>query len=123
MNNCAFYSSCIEPQTDCGEGGYALGYGEKYCTRYLLDTHFSPAGVAWKTNVMHCLQESLVPLASESPAPTCDTVLNDAFDSHPHCYTEGPSICFLPPCRSARSSRWPPSPARASSSSRAPSSA
>ena len=95
--NCAFYSSCIERQTDCGEGGYALGYGEKYCTRYLLDTHFSPAGMAWRTNVMHCLQESLVPLASESPPSSCDTILNDAFDSHPRCYTEGPSICFLPP--------------------------
>jgi hypothetical protein len=27
---------------------------------------------------------------------TCDAITTFAFDSHPRCYTEGPSICFLP---------------------------
>jgi hypothetical protein len=27
---------------------------------------------------------------------TCSAITDFAFDSHPRCYTEGPSICFLP---------------------------
>jgi hypothetical protein len=92
---CAFYAACLEQVNPCGASGYALGYGEKYCSRYDVDHRFSAEGLAWRDNVLHCLQESLVSRLS-TPA-TCDDLTTFAFDSHPRCYTEGPSICFLPP--------------------------
>ena len=94
---CAFYSQCLESAFPCGESGYAIGYGEKYCSRYDVEAGFSAAGVVWRNAVLHCLQEKLVPLLEETSTLTCDGVTTFAFDSHPGCYTEGPSICFLPP--------------------------
>jgi hypothetical protein len=94
---CAFYSQCLETAFPCGESGYAIGYGEKYCSRYDVEAGFSAAGVVWRNAVLHCLQEKLVPLLSETSTLTCDGVTTFAFDSHPGCYTAGPSICFLPP--------------------------
>jgi hypothetical protein len=94
---CAFYADCLEARMPCGPGGYALGYGEKYCSRYDVDHHLSPEGLAWRDSVLHCLQESLVPVLAGAATMTCDALTTFAFDSHPRCYTEGPSICFLPP--------------------------
>jgi hypothetical protein len=94
--NCSFYSACVEHETACGESGYALGYGEKYCNAFKNLSSLSAKGVAWRDSVMHCLQEELVPY-SQTRA-TCDTILTTAFDSHPRCYTQPEaSICFLPP--------------------------
>jgi hypothetical protein len=94
---CAFYSACLEADMPCGESGYAVGYGEKYCSRFDVDPGLSPAGLAWRDAVLHCLQEALVPELAQVSTMTCDAITTFAFDSHPVCYTEGPSICFLPP--------------------------
>jgi hypothetical protein len=80
----------------CGAGGYALGYGEKYCSRYDVDVDLSPRGLVWRDAVLHCLQEALVPELAHVSSMSCDAITTFAFDSHPRCYTEGPSICFLP---------------------------
>lgn len=93
---CAFYSACLEVEDPCGPPGYALGYGEKYCSRYDVDNTFSAEGIVWRNAVLHCLQEALVPILSDA-SMTCDAITNFAFDSHPACYTASPSICFLPP--------------------------
>jgi hypothetical protein len=96
-DNCSFYSACVEPSTQCGESGYALGYGEKYCTAFKNLNTLSPVGMAWKSAVMLCLQEALVPFA-EGATATCAEVLETAFASHPRCYTQPEhSFCFLPP--------------------------
>jgi hypothetical protein len=92
---CAFYSACLEADDPCGASGYALGYGEKYCSRYDVDDTFSPEGIVWRNAVLHCLQEALVPVLGSS-SMTCDAITTFAFDSHPACYTATPSICFLP---------------------------
>jgi hypothetical protein len=94
---CAFYSACLEAAAPCGASGYALGYGEKYCSRYDVDDGFSPEGIVWRNAVLHCLQEALVPELPHASTMTCNAITTFAFDSHPRCYTEGPSICFLPP--------------------------
>jgi hypothetical protein len=94
---CAFYSACLEADMPCGTSGYAIGYGEKYCSRYDVDHRFSPQGLVWRDAVLHCLQESLVPELPKAPSMTCTAITDFAFDTHPRCYTEGPSICFLPP--------------------------
>jgi hypothetical protein len=80
----------------CGASGYALGYGEKYCSRYDVDVALSPQGIVWRDAVLHCLQGALVPELPRVSSMTCDAITTFAFDSHPRCYTEGPSICFLP---------------------------
>jgi hypothetical protein len=98
---CAFYADCLEAAMPCGASGYALGYGEKYCSRYDVDQGLSPAGLAWRDSVLHCLQEALVPMLSKATTMTCDAITTYAFDSHPRCYTQGPSICFLPPSDAA----------------------
>jgi hypothetical protein len=99
--NCSFYSACVEHETPCGEQGYALGYGEKYCTAF-ENISLSPRGESWKFSVMHCLQEALVPYSQPASTASCDTILNTAFASHPVCYTQpSNSICFLPPSDSA----------------------
>jgi hypothetical protein len=96
--NCSFYSACVDRQTSCGEGGYALGYGEKYCTAFKNINGLSSTGVAWRDSVMHCLQQELVPFAAPTSVATCSDILETAFDSHPRCYTRPEhSICFLPP--------------------------
>jgi hypothetical protein len=101
---CAFYAGCLERAVPCGEPGYALGFGEKFCTSF-RSTALSEAGEAWKANTMVCLQRALVPRVvatsafSTMPASksTCDAVSADAFASHARCYTEEQnSICALP---------------------------
>ena len=97
-DNCSFYSACVEPNIPCDEDGYALGFGEKYCTGF-KNASFSPKGDAWMVSVMYCLQKALVPYTMPAHASTSCADLQDfAFNSHPACYTKpGNSICFLPP--------------------------
>jgi len=93
--NCAFYLSCIEEQTPCGRSGYAEGYGEKYCYRFLNETGFSDRANRWRDATLTCLQKELVPFVGAKSA-SCQTIVDAAFDSHPRCYTqEGASICDL----------------------------
>jgi hypothetical protein len=96
--NCSFYGACVDAQTPCGDDGYALGYGEKYCTAFKNINGLTPRGSAWRDSVMHCLQEELVPFSDPSSTATCSEILDTAFASHPRCYTRPEnSICFLPP--------------------------
>jgi hypothetical protein len=96
--NCSFYSACVETRTSCGESGYALGYGEKYCTAFKNIDGLTAKGIAWRDSVMHCLQEELVDYTQPSSNATCDQIIDAAFASHPVCYTlPENSICFLPP--------------------------
>ncbi|NOU32695.1 MAG: hypothetical protein HOO96_32725 [Polyangiaceae bacterium] len=100
--NCAFYAGCLERSIPCGNDGYALAFGEKYCTAF-RNARLSAAGQKWMGGVMHCLQEELVPelpgrfTQSRADAATCKTTFDTAFASHPRCYAaEDNSICFLP---------------------------
>jgi hypothetical protein len=96
--NCAFYAACLDQNVPCGEGGYALGYGEKYCTGF-ANASFSAKGHVWMLSVMGCLQTALVPYTTAQHSnATCGEIEKVAFDSHPACYTKpSASICFLPP--------------------------
>ncbi len=100
--NCAFYAGCLERSIPCGNDGYALAFGEKYCTAF-RSARLSPAGARWMAGVMHCLQEELVSelpgrfAQSPAGAATCKATFDVAFASHPRCYAaEDNSICFLP---------------------------
>jgi hypothetical protein len=112
--NCAFYAQCLDKAVGCGEAGYALGFGEKYCNGFRR-TEFSAKGTVWVNSVMLCLQKALVPTvqsatngyrnASTAPstAQVCQATLDKAFASHPGCYTQPEaSICFLGPADIAK---------------------
>lgn len=108
--DCSWYSACLERAIPCGAEGYALGFGEKYCTAFRAGA-FSNAGKIWVTKVMQCLQRALVDDVVEvgafatSPASSavCKATFDKAFASHPACYTaKEASICDLPPTDLAR---------------------
>jgi hypothetical protein len=101
---CAFYAGCLERALPCGESGYALGFGEKFCTGF-RSTQLSEAGETWKRSTMMCLQRAMVGRVrsakafadSAASATTCNAVFDEAFASHPACYTDSRhSICNLP---------------------------
>lgn len=95
-DNCSFYSACVEKQNPCGESGYALGYGEKYCNAFANESGFSATGTAWMKSTMLCLQRHLA--ADDLRVVSCTALTDDAFASHPDCYTQpGASICDLGP--------------------------
>ena len=33
MGNCKFYN-CVDSMVPCGDDGYAIGYGYRYCSRF-----------------------------------------------------------------------------------------
>jgi hypothetical protein len=104
-NNCGFYAGCLERSLSCGEEGYALGFGEKFCTDFRT-AKVTAQGDRWMRQTMTCLQEALVPKVAASfgtagvtgSAQACERISRDAFASHAACYAaKDNSICFLPP--------------------------
>ena len=95
--DCSFYPSCIEATHPCGASGYAIGYGAKYCGRFLANDALSTSGQVWRDQVMLCLEKRLGRFLKQAKA-TCDEIIDGAFDDHPFCYTQPEaSICSLPP--------------------------
>ncbi len=98
-NECGFYRECLEEKYHCGDSGYPLAYGEKYCHRFnsLNESNLSPEGLKWRDATLVCLQEDLVGrLLSPSYVANCDQLKQVAYNSHPRCYTQkGNSICDL----------------------------
>lgn len=98
-NECGFYRECLEEKYHCGDSGYPLAYGEKYCHRFnsLNESNLSPEGLKWRDATLVCLQEDLVGrLLSPSYVANCDQLKQVAYNSHPRCYTQpGNSICSL----------------------------
>lgn len=103
--HCGFYSACLERALPCGEDGYALGFGERFCTAS-RNAKLTAKGLSWTTGVMGCLERALVPRVVQAGAfasqpesrAVCSALFEEAFASHPACYTHPDhSICFLPP--------------------------
>ncbi len=95
---CYFYQRCLEESYNCGDAGYPIGYGQKYCIifSYLLnDPTTSPKFKSWLESTLVCLQTSLVGFV-DANGPTCDNIKQIAFDSHPACYAQKEnSVCDL----------------------------
>ena len=105
LGQCGFYSACLERALPCGEEGYALGFGERFCTAS-RNADLSDKGRSWAVGVMACLQHALVPRVLQAGAFTtepaspavCSALFEEGFATHPACYTHPDhSICFLPP--------------------------
>ncbi|MEE2923824.1 MAG: hypothetical protein VX619_03495 [bacterium] len=97
---CKFYENVLEERYPCGEGGYAIGYGGKYCRAFDSSRNeFTEKGNKWRIGTMKCLINSLRKFllgnyANESVS--CDEIKEYGFDTHPTCYTAGsPSFCDL----------------------------
>ncbi|KAE8323131.1 hypothetical protein BDV39DRAFT_209087 [Aspergillus sergii] len=96
-NTCTFYPSCLERVYHCGDSGYPLAFGNKYCTKTLeYRSLLSPAGQSWSTNAMLCLQEQLVPLLPESAnqEKDCHQLERYAMATHANCFVQS-GVCSL----------------------------
>lgn len=79
---CGFYRDCLESKFHCGSEGYPLGYGEKYCEKFVAgQDKLSLAGQKWMMDTMQCLQRVLVPDATESDADELELELDSESDS------------------------------------------
>jgi hypothetical protein len=59
-DNCLFYTQCLDSIYPCGDNGYALGYGAKFCNKFQASKEeFSPEGKLWLSSVTSCLQQEL----------------------------------------------------------------
>ncbi len=108
IGSCDYYT-CIDTQRlSCGDQGYALGYGRRFCQKFTgmsfapartrLEAELFPAsGDAWRDEVRSCLQEELETFFTDTQNASCEQLRTFAFASHPHCYTKGPSFCELSP--------------------------
>lgn len=97
-DNCAFYGPCVEQLHSCGESGYALGFGQKYC-QAITDRapDFSPVGQKWISYVRPCLQSHLYKVYNNLTKMSCDDIAQYGLQSHFPCYVQGvPSFCDLP---------------------------
>lgn len=92
---CGFYQFCLENKYRCGQSGYPLGYGEKYCDAFTANRNKFSAdrGRAWVDKTMLCLQQRLVPEATVLQS-TCSAVKDKAFGVHASCYING-GMCGL----------------------------
>jgi hypothetical protein len=90
---CSFYD-CLERNCQCGEEGYPLGYGRRYCQLF-SNYPFEGRGSEWRDATLRCLQRSLIQF-SQCPPTTCQSLHSEAFDSHPYCYTSS-GVCLLSP--------------------------
>ena len=67
--DCSFYQDCVESSVACGADGYALGYGGKYCGKFVENlAEFSPEGETWILGTLTCLKSALVPIGEYSRA-------------------------------------------------------
>jgi hypothetical protein len=106
IGSCDYYRCVEEERLSCGESGYPLGYGQRYCEILSaidfpaslpgLNQAVHPAdGNVWKSGVRSCLQEQMDKFFAADPKPSCQDLRSFAFGSHPLCYTQEVSFCNL----------------------------
>ncbi|KAF8999272.1 hypothetical protein BDQ17DRAFT_1308587 [Cyathus striatus] len=98
-DQCRFYADCLERRYQCGNSGYPLGYGQKFCLKFSEQRNkLSPQGQKWMLDTMQCLQRTLVPdaLDTSTADSTCEALNDRAFNSHPGCYVKN-GVCSLHP--------------------------
>lgn len=106
IGSCEYYSCIDIERLSCGSQGYTLGYGRKYCQKFSAidfpetnNPHalalFPSNGNQWRDQVRSCLQQRLETAFANDEVKDCASLRKIAFDSHPKCYTDGPSFCEL----------------------------
>jgi len=91
--DCEFYKSCLEAKYTCGNNGYPIGYGYKYCNKFLTYyEEFPQKGKEWVNKTLVCLKQALYPLYQAES--NCEVIYAAAFNSHPECYFQS-GFCDL----------------------------
>ena len=91
--DCSFYE-CFDRNVNCGPDGYPLGYGLRYCSKFLKHlASFPDEGKKWITNTLICLKTALKQTYDENNE-SCDSIKSIAFNSHPVCYVQS-GFCEL----------------------------
>lgn len=92
-SDCEYYL-CQESHRQCGDEGYLISFGHKYCDQFLhlSPYEFGPQGNTWLKNVRSCLIHKLSLYSDEV---TCKEILRSSFQDHVPCYLET-GFCHLP---------------------------
>lgn len=53
LGQCNWYKTCLEDSVNCGDQGYAIGYGFKYCSAF-SDLSGSDKLMKWRDETMLC---------------------------------------------------------------------
>ncbi|KAI1702865.1 protein kinase domain-containing protein [Ditylenchus destructor] len=79
----------IENQVHCGESGYPLGYGYRYCRRFYekLD-EFTESGKKFVECAAKCLTDRLGEYIDQAQNVSCSNIHDYAYDTHPDCYVQ-----------------------------------
>ena len=86
-HDCSYYIECLENNYSCGADGYPVGYGNKYCSRFLeFFNDFPREGQEWIEKTLTCLKKAIQDVISVKPEQTCKNIYDIAFNSHPDCY-------------------------------------
>ncbi len=85
LDDCEYYS-CIEAQKQCGNRGYPIGFGRKYCLRFdERQARLSPEGQEWMMRVRSCL---ITGMEESSDELTCRQFKRTAVKLHVPCYVQ-----------------------------------
>lgn len=93
IGSCDYYL-CRERVQSCGETGYFLAYGYKYCTALFAKAapKMSPSAAAWLERASVCLQESA---ETNAETASCKDAETTAISSHANCYVQT-GFCEIP---------------------------
>jgi Mg-chelatase subunit ChlD len=79
----------MEERIPCGDSGYALNYGKRYCEAFeQCDGLYTTEGVSWIAGVRSCLMKDILNSEGYINKGTCEALKTFAFNSHPRCYVD-----------------------------------
>lgn len=92
IGTCEYYQ-CQEQEYHCGEDGYLMHFGHRYCERFYqkLNERLSPKGQEWIDQVKVCLQEKMEQFTDDH---SCKKLKKLAYRSHSDCYLKA-NFCQL----------------------------
>ena len=53
--NCDFYTQCVESRFQCGNSGYPLGYGDRYCRKFQQQSNCFTSSVSTLLHQVLCM--------------------------------------------------------------------
>jgi hypothetical protein len=79
----------MEERIPCGDSGYALNYGKRYCEAFKQCYGLLTAeGRSWIAGVRSCLMKDILNSEGYINKGTCEALKTFAFNSHPRCYVD-----------------------------------
>lgn len=93
--SCEFYSECLEKLHKCGEKGYPINFGGKYCKKTIDNMDkFDHHGQNWIRKSVPCLKNGIKDAISHPNDFNCEIIKVKALRIHPDCYVEA-GFCKL----------------------------